>query len=459
MNARPKMTVAVPFPVHPPVGGGQQRVFGLYRHVAREFDVELVTIAGSDAEPLDAEIAPGLREIRIPKNAAQQAAETRLEQEVGGVPIGDIGIPLFGAHTPEYARRLTRSITTADVVVASHPYALAAVGTPLGRHPMVYEAHNVEYLLKKAVLAKTGAVGADLAEAVRALEAEACQTSRLIWCCSESDRDDLCRIYGVDSSRLVIVPNGVDTGAIGFTPPATKAQLKAEFGLAGQRIALFLGSWHPPNLEAAEVVFEIARATPDVKFLLAGSQCRALSDRPRPANVGLIGVVDDETLAALLALADVALNPMVGGSGTNLKLATYLAAGVPVITTPIGARGYELSHGANALVCAAQDFPDTIRRLLSDEALAGELSHQGRRLVVERYDWRAIASEAVSTLRPVLGLPERRDVSDMLLDPVSSALAEIGASGDTRLARQVAVAVVELGLDGSGSRPVRRGRR
>jgi len=434
-------------------------VFGLYRHVAREFDVELVTIAGSDAELLDAEIAPGLREIRIPKSAAQQAAETRLEQEVGGVPIGDIGIPLFRAHTPEYTRRLTRSIATADVVIASHPYALAAVGMTVGRHPMVYEAHNVEYLLKKAVLAKTGAVGADLAEAVRALEAEACQISRLIWCCSESDRDDLCRLYGVDSSRLAIVPNGVDTGAIGFTPRATKAQLKAEFGLAGQRIALFVGSWHPPNLEAAEVVFEIARATPDVNFLLAGSQCRPLSDRPRPANVGLIGVVDDETLAALLALADVALNPMLGGSGTNLKLATYLAAGVPVITTPVGARGYELVDGTNALICAPGDFPDAVRRVVGDEALAGDLARHGRRLVVERYDWRAIASGAVSTVRSVLGLPERRDASDPFLDSVSSALAEIGAAGDTRLARQVAVAVVELGLDGASLPAVHRGLR
>jgi len=46
---RPKLTVAVPFPVYPPVGGGQQRVFSLYRHVARDFDVELVTLAESDA--------------------------------------------------------------------------------------------------------------------------------------------------------------------------------------------------------------------------------------------------------------------------------------------------------------------------------------------------------------------------------------------------------------------------
>jgi hypothetical protein len=32
-----------------------------------------------------------------------------------------------------------------------------------------------------------------------------------------------------------------------------------------------------------------------VKFVLAGSQCQPLANRPQPANVGLIGVVDDDT--------------------------------------------------------------------------------------------------------------------------------------------------------------------
>src|SRR4029077_19852371 len=103
------------------------------------------------------------------------------------------------------------------------------------------------------------------------------------------------------------------------------------------------------------------------------------------ANAGLLGVVDDETLAALLATADVALNPMLSGAGSNLKLATYLAAGVPVITTPLGARGSELVDGDTALICPAEMFPDAIVRVLDDHALAERLAHQGRRLVKERH--------------------------------------------------------------------------
>lgn len=446
-RARPKLTVAVPFPVYPPVGGGQQRVFSLYRHVARHFDVDLVTLAESDTEFFEREIATGMREIRIPKSVRHQTEEARIAQKVGGVPVGDIGISLFVKHTPEFGRHLARSIETADLVVACHPYSFPAVREALGGRPLVYEAQDVEFLLKKAVLGKSGAIGADLVDTVRELEAEVCHVSSLIFGCSEEDRDELCHLYGVDPARIVIVPNGVDTEAVRFKSPAARDQLKAEFGLAGQRIALFVGSWHPPNLEAAEVLFEIARAVPQVKFLLAGSLCFALADRPRPANVGLIGVVDEETLTALLALADVALNPMLGGSGTNLKLATYLAAGAPVVTTPVGARGYDLVDGDNALICLAEDFPDKIAQMLNDKALAEGLARRGRRLVEQQHDWKAIASGVVPALCSLLHLPTGSTAPlDDLIDRVSEGIVELGIPEDLPLVGQVAAGMADMGF-------------
>jgi glycosyltransferase involved in cell wall biosynthesis len=396
---RPQLTVAVPFPVYPPRGGGQLRVFSLYRHLARTFDVELVTLAESDARCSDHEIAPAVREIRVPKSARHHDQEARLMAEVGGIPVGDVGLGCFVDDTPEYGRALARSIETATLVVASHPYTLAALRAVLGGRPLVYEAHNVEYLLKRAVLAHAGPRGAELVERVRALEAEACLASRLIVCCSAEDRDDLRALYGVAPDRVVIAPNGVDTGAIAFTPPAERKRLKTQIGLGGAPIGLFVGSWHPPNLEAANALFGIAETMPWMRFLLAGSQCLPLTDRPRPANAGLLGVVDEDTLAVLLSVADVALNPMLTGSGSNLKVATYLAAGAPVVTTPVGARGYDLVDGEHAVVGAVKDFPDGIARILNDEALAGRLAARGRRLVEARHDWAAIASGVLAALR------------------------------------------------------------
>ena len=57
--SRPKITVALPFPVAPPRGGGQQRAFSLYRAIARDFDVDLVTVADTGSEPLEGSLRRG----------------------------------------------------------------------------------------------------------------------------------------------------------------------------------------------------------------------------------------------------------------------------------------------------------------------------------------------------------------------------------------------------------------
>ena len=46
-------------------------------------------------------------------------------------------------------------------------------------------------------------------------------------------------------------------------------------------------------------------------------------------------------LRPAFAAADIGVNPVRTGSGSNLKIAEYLAAGLPVVTTPVGMRGFE----------------------------------------------------------------------------------------------------------------------
>jgi len=101
--------------------------------------------------------------------------------------------------------------------------------------------------------------------------------------------------------------------------------------------------------------------------------------------------VSDDAKTLLLQATDVALNPMFSGSGTNLKMLEYLAAGVPVVATPVGARGLDVVGGEHAIVSAVDAFPDGIARILRDAELRARLREQGRRLVEQRYDWVTIA--------------------------------------------------------------------
>ena len=79
-------------------------------------------------------------------------------------------------------------------------------------------------------------------------------------------------------------------------------------------------------------------------------------------------------------MCTVALNPMCRGSGTNIKMLDYFAAGAPTIATPIGARGLGAEHGVHLLLAAGPEgLVDAIRKICADaergSRLAGAAHH------------------------------------------------------------------------------------
>jgi len=92
------------------------------------------------------------------------------------------------------------------------------------------------------------------------------------------------------------------------------------------------------------------------------------------------GFVDD--LASVFDGASAAVVPVWSGAGVKLKTLTFLAHGVPVISTEVGMEGIPHSAAA-AIVRTSQDFGEVLRRLDPSElALAAE---RGRRLVLEEF--------------------------------------------------------------------------
>ena len=128
-----------------------------------------------------------------------------------------------------------------------------------------------------------------------------------------------------------MVPNCADLSALRLIDLATRQQWQARLQ-QHRPVALFLGSWHGPNLEAAHFICRtLAPACPNVVFYLAGSLCEHPDFRQLPPNnVRALGRVSNAELSVLLASVDVALNPMFSGSGSNLKMLDYTASGVPV---------------------------------------------------------------------------------------------------------------------------------
>jgi glycosyltransferase involved in cell wall biosynthesis len=390
-RSRRKLTVAVTFPVWPPRGGGQSRIFHLYRHVARHHDVEIVSVTNANDLPQVREIAPGLREIRVPKSPAHRQAELALAGDVPGVSITDIAMPRLVHLSPDYGAALAASLADADLAIASHPYLFPLLRRLTGG-AIWYEAHNVEAVLKRAMLPDTPIARELLAETER-VERACCAGSDRVVVCADTDGSVFRQEFGVPAGRLLEIPNGVDLETVAYADPIARRAAQERLGLHGTPTALFMGSGHKPNVDAVEAILGFAAGCPDIRFLIMGNVCGAFSGRRFPANVGAMGEVDDETRIAALGVAGCALNPMGDGSGTNLKMLDYFAAGVPVISTRHGARGLAVADGVHLRLSEVDGFPAALRGL--QEEIGGvALSRQvaaARQLAQERYDWAAIA--------------------------------------------------------------------
>ena len=125
---------------------------------------------------------------------------------------------------------------------------------------------------------------------------------------------------------------------------------------SGRPTVVFLGALdvatnHDAVSWFAEGSWPLVRAAvPDCRWHVVGrrpsSQVRTLVSRTPGAELH----ADVAEPAAFLAEADVSINPAVSGSGVNIKLVEYLAAGVPVVSTTRGSAGLGLTPGKDLLV-------------------------------------------------------------------------------------------------------------
>ena len=389
---RKRITVISTFPVFPRQGGGQVRIYNLYKNLAEFFDIEIISYNWNGQPYFEEFIAPGLKEICVPRSSEHQKQEVVMEKKVG-MSVGDIAMITLGGNTPLYREKLEQSIKKSDVVVVSHPYLYNTVKEYIENQIVIYEAHNVESTMKREMLPDI-TYSEELVKQVYDVEKSCCKEANFILACSEEDREKLSRIYGVDTGKITVVPNGVDCKKTIFTPLERRLEIKRALKLQDEKIGLFIGSWHGPNLKASEKIIEFAPECKDTKFLIMGSQCDYFKGKTLPENVGLLGMVSEETKNRVFSVVDFALNPMDSGSGTNLKIFDYLSAGIPVITTEFGVRG---TNNQDVFIINSIDYmASCINDFHLDKQEKRILS--GRKYVEQEFDWSVSARKYMKIL-------------------------------------------------------------
>ena len=317
--------------IFPPRFGGSQRAFGLYRGLAHRHEVQALCVVPNRSRGAERERAAGVELVR------RRVWYTSLAWRLDQLGLAPLHLAARG-HAREAARLMAALSGEAQVFAAD----LLLTGL-FGSHPAklkVYTAHNVEHD-RFASTHPSMSRSQRWAAWVRDLEGRAVHGAGLTVACSAEDADRFVQLYGVARERVVVIPNGWDESRVHPTSLSRRAAARAALGFGeAETIALFVGSDVPHNREAARLLVDRllpALAGQGVRLVVAGSVSRALS-RSHDVALRVAGEVDD--LEPWLHAADVGINPVASGGGSNVKLPTYLAAGLAVITTAFGLRGY-----------------------------------------------------------------------------------------------------------------------
>ncbi len=246
------------------------------------------------------------------------------------------------------------------------------------------------------------------ASQLRALERRTAREADANVMVSEPDRVRLLAL--APGARAHVVENGVDVSYFSdeqmeaayedWRGRQTAAAVPAHAADAVRRHrVLFVGSMdYHANVDGA--VGFARNVWPRVFELLPGALLTIVGRNPTPevrALAGLPGVevtgtVDDVRPYYREALASVV--PLNVGGGSRLKIYETMAAGVPVVSTQLGAEGVDAREGESIILAeTAEEFCRALRDLDGAGRKWQELAAAGRRLVSERYDWAILGEQ------------------------------------------------------------------
>lgn len=112
-------------------------------------------------------------------------------------------------------------------------------------------------------------------------------------------------------------------------------------------------------------------------------------------NVEFFGEISNKSLPEYLYSADVFVRPSLS-EGLGTAFLEAMAAGLPVIGTPVGGIPDFLKNGETGLFCKVndpEDLADKIVKILNDGPLRERITNNAHELVEEKYDWNKIAAE------------------------------------------------------------------
>ncbi|HYV15642.1 MAG TPA: glycosyltransferase family 4 protein [Conexibacter sp.] len=331
------------------------------------------------------------------------------EEEMEGVHIHRVREPRKPGDLTEFvawiehmnADMLTAGLELGERVefdlVHGHDWLVATAGDELARRlgcPWVVTIHATEYGRHQ------GWVEQHPQSHIHAVETWMANNADAVITCSHYMRDHVADVYGLDESRVAVIPNGIDP--LDLQPVENLDALRARFAARHERLVLLVGRlvYEKGFQIALEALPGVIERLGDVRFLVAGSgtaeaELRAQADALGLAEHGtFLGWIGDDVLHSLYRIADLTVVPSIY-EPFGLVALEAMASGCPCIVADTGGLREVVPNEQVGLRFQSRDpasLAEMMERVLSDDVLRGRLVSEASEHVL-RFDWGDIARQ------------------------------------------------------------------
>ena len=387
--------------LHPTTKGGQIRTLEMLRWLRQRHEIHYVAFEGPSSEEglrRSAEYASRVDQVkhRVPGRNSLAFAGQLVSGFLSSLPVA-----ISRYRSMELRQLLARLLRKGGYDSVVCDFLVATASMPELKRAVLLQ-HNVETMIWRRLARHARNPMARVylgmqAERMFQYERDTCRACRRVVAVSPADAAHMRSLFGI--SDVPDVPTGVNVDY--FAPPPST---EPPSGL------VFVGSmdWLP-NIDGvryfcSEILPLIRRRLAGCSLTIAGRlpppEIRALAERDPLIRV--TGTVVD--IRPYLWGSAVSVVPLRIGGGTRLKIYESMAAGVPVVSTSVGAEGLVYRDGDDILIAdKPSQFASACVDLLKDASRRSVIAAAAREMVAARFSWERVADRLEQILLEAAG--------------------------------------------------------
>ena len=297
-------------------------------------------------------------------------------------------------------------------VVHGHDWLVASAGDHLAkrfRAPLVVTIHATEYGRHQ------GWVDKHPQSYIHGVERWMANRADRVITCSAYMREHVADIYGLEESRVHVIPNGIDPSEL--IPVDDLETLRSRFAAPDDKLVLLVGRlvYEKGFQLALEALPGLIERIGKVRFIVAGSGTAEQELREQATRLGLdyhgtfLGWIGDDVLHSLYRIADLTVVPSIY-EPFGLVALEAMASGCPCLVADTGGLREVVPNEDVGLRFRSRDpgsLATMAERLLTDDELRDRLVAEASEHVLG-FDWGDVGGQVAAVYREVTAAATER---------------------------------------------------